>query len=138
VEQLIVRSTAVNGIVVRPALLYGRAASILAALFEKAAQGRVVWPGTPGGRYALIHPDDLSDLYVRLAEKASLMGGKIFDAANPNTESVDELLQKLVQISGASGYEYREPKDGHGYTRGYLQAYPYPYPQKPYPCTGRV
>ncbi|KAJ7488455.1 histone methylation protein DOT1-domain-containing protein [Mycena galericulata] len=29
-------------------------------------------------------------------------------------------------------------KDGHGYTRGYLRAYPYPYPQKPYPCTGRV
>jgi hypothetical protein len=30
------------------------------------------------------------------------------------------------------------PKDGHGYTRGYLRAYPYPDPQKPYPCTGRV
>ncbi|KAJ7788796.1 hypothetical protein B0H13DRAFT_2690090, partial [Mycena leptocephala] len=28
--------------------------------------------------------------------------------------------------------------DGHGYTRGYLRAYPYPDPQKPYPCAGRV
>ncbi|KAJ7160314.1 hypothetical protein C8R46DRAFT_1001522 [Mycena filopes] len=111
IEQLVVRSSAVNGIVVRPALLYGRAASLLAPLFESASQGRVVWPGTPGGRYAVIHVDDLADLYVRVAEKASLVGGKIFDAANPNTESVDDLLQRLVQVSGAEGpYEYRKPE----------------------------
>ncbi|KAJ7022578.1 hypothetical protein C8F04DRAFT_1048942 [Mycena alexandri] len=112
IEQLVVRSTAVNGIVVRPALLYGRSASILAPLFKAASQGRVVWPGTPGGRYSVIHPDDLADLYVRVAEKASLLGGKIFDAANPSTESVDDLLQKLVQISGAkTPYEYRKPEN---------------------------
>ncbi|KAJ7174171.1 hypothetical protein C8R43DRAFT_637355 [Mycena crocata] len=112
IEQAVVRSTAVNGVVVRPALLYGRSASILAKLFEGAAEGRVVWPGTPGGRYALIHSDDLADLFVRVAEKASLVGGKIFDAANPYTESVDELLQKLVQVSGAKGpYEYRKPEN---------------------------
>ncbi|KAJ7723809.1 hypothetical protein B0H16DRAFT_1597991 [Mycena metata] len=112
IEQLVVRSTAVNGIVVRPALLYGRSASILAPLFKAASQGRVVWPGTPGGRYSMIHADDLADLYVRVAEKASLLGGKIFDAANANTESVDDLLQKLVQISGAKApYEYRKPEN---------------------------
>ncbi|KAJ7722435.1 hypothetical protein DFH07DRAFT_856944 [Mycena maculata] len=110
VEQLVVRNTVVNGIVIRPALLYGRSASILAKLFQSAAEGRVSWPGTPGGRYATIHSDDLSDLYVRVAEKASLIGGKIFDAANPNTESVDDFLQRLVDVSGAKGpYEYTKP-----------------------------
>ncbi|KAF8190197.1 NAD(P)-binding protein [Mycena galopus ATCC 62051] len=111
-EQLVVRNTTLNGIVVRPALLYGRSASLLANLFNGAAEGKVVWPGTPGGRYAVIHADDLADLFVRVAEKAPLLRGKIFDAANSQTESVDELLQKLVQISGAKGpYEYRKPEN---------------------------
>ncbi|KAJ7696316.1 hypothetical protein B0H17DRAFT_1007874 [Mycena rosella] len=111
-EQLVVRSTAVNGIVIRPALLYGHSASLLAELFKSASEGHVAWPGTPGGRYAMIHVDDLADLYLRLAEKAHLVGGKIFDAANPNTESVDELLQKLVVVSNAKGpYEYRKPEN---------------------------
>ncbi|KAJ6611712.1 hypothetical protein B0H10DRAFT_1952835 [Mycena sp. CBHHK59/15] len=109
-EQLIVRSSVVNGIVIRPALLYGRGGSILAGLFKSASQGRVAWPGTPGGRYSVIHPDDLADLYFRVTEKAALIRGMIFDAANPNTESVDELLGKLVEVSGAKGpYEYTKP-----------------------------
>jgi len=112
VEQTIARSAAVNGIVIRPAMLYGRSASIFAPLFQGASEGRVVWAGTPGGRLAVIHSDDLSDLYVRVAEKGSLLGGKIFDAANPNTEPVDDLLQKLVEVSGAKGpYEYRKPEN---------------------------
>jgi len=111
-EQLVVRSTALNGIVVRPALLYGYSASILAPLFQGAKEGKVVWPGTPGGRYAVVHADDLADLFVRVAEKAPLLGGKILDACNSQTESVDELLAKLVLVSGAKGpYEYRKPEN---------------------------
>ncbi|KAJ7831000.1 hypothetical protein B0H14DRAFT_3087883 [Mycena olivaceomarginata] len=110
-EQLVVRSTAVNGIVVRPALVHGRSASILGPLFKSAAEGQIKWPGTPGGRYAVIHADDLADLFVRVAEKASLLRGRIFDAANSHTEPVDELLQKLVKIAGVKGlYEYRKPE----------------------------
>jgi nucleoside-diphosphate-sugar epimerase len=110
-EQLVVRSTAVNGIVVRPALVHGRSASILGPLFKSAAEGQIKWPGTPGGRYAVIHADDLADLFARVAEKASLLRGRIFDAANSHTEPVDELLQKLVKIAGVKGlYEYRKPE----------------------------
>ncbi|KAJ7078011.1 hypothetical protein B0H15DRAFT_954777 [Mycena belliarum] len=110
-EQLVARSAIVNGIVVRPALLYGRSGSIFARLFRAASEGRVVWPGTPGGRYAVIHTDDLADLYVRVAEQAQSLGGKIFDAATPVTESVDDLLAKLVVVSKAKGpYEYKKPE----------------------------
>ncbi|KAK6974911.1 NAD(P)-binding protein [Favolaschia claudopus] len=92
IEQLVVSSTVLNGI--------------------GAAEGRVSWPGTPGGRYALVHADDLAELYVLCAEKASVVGGKIFDGANSVTESVDDLLEKLVRVSGAKGpCEYREPAD---------------------------
>jgi hypothetical protein len=35
------------------------------------------------------------------------VGGKIFDVANDMTESVDDFLQKLAEVSGTGGgYEY--------------------------------
>jgi hypothetical protein len=41
------------------------------------------------------------------SEKAGVAGGKIFDTANDITESADNFLERLVQVSGAKGgYEY--------------------------------
>ncbi|KAF9016378.1 NAD(P)-binding protein [Hymenopellis radicata] len=83
-----------NGIVIRPSLLYGRGASLLAPLFEAASKGgEIEWPGTPGVRWA----------------SAPALGGKIFDAANDTTESEEDVLTKLVKISGASGYRLKKP-----------------------------
>ncbi|KAG5220450.1 NAD(P)-binding protein [Salix suchowensis] len=109
-EQAVIGDPNLNGFVVRPALVYGRTASILAGLFRSASEGKVAWYGTPGGRYCLVHADDLADLYVRAIEKAQVLGGQIFDAANDFTESVDDLMQRLTEISGAqSPYEYIPP-----------------------------
>ncbi|KIK53305.1 hypothetical protein GYMLUDRAFT_941821 [Collybiopsis luxurians FD-317 M1] len=90
-------------------MLYGRGGSLLASLFQSAADGLVSWPATPGGRYALIHSDDLAEMYVLTCEKAALMGGVTFNAVNEYSESVDDILSALVKVSGAKGYEYREP-----------------------------
>ncbi|KAK7677752.1 hypothetical protein QCA50_019304 [Cerrena zonata] len=111
-EQAVITNPILNGIVIRPALLYGRSASILSTLYRNAYNGKVSWYGTPGGRYAVVHADDLASLYVLVAEGATIAAGKIFDAANNTTESVDELLSKLVTISGAKGpYEYTSPSN---------------------------
>jgi len=115
-EQAVINNPNLNGIVLRPALLYGRSGSLFEPLFKSASEGKVAWYGTPGGRYALIHTDDLADLYVRASEKAAIAGGKIFDAANPLTESVDDFLEKLVEVSGAKGvYEYIKPTNGESF-----------------------
>ena len=109
-EQAVVKNTTINGIVIRPALLYGRGASLLAPFFKSASEGQVWFPGTPGGRFALVHCDDLADLYVRAVEKSAIVGGLIFDAANDITESADDVLNALARVSGAtSPPEYREP-----------------------------
>jgi len=109
-EQRVITDTTLNGLVIRPGMLYGRSGSIFASLFKSASEGDVTWPGTPGGRYAVVHADDLADLYVRAAEKSSLIGGKIFDAVNAFTESVDDLLTALVRVSGAKPpFEYTKP-----------------------------
>lgn len=111
-EQRVVTHSDVSGIVIRPSLLYGRSASLLAPLFKKAYEGTVAWYGTPGGRYGTIHCDDLAELYLLAAEKSAIVGGKIFDATNEFTEGVDDILQKLVEVSGAKGpYEYLPPSN---------------------------
>ncbi|TBU26199.1 NAD(P)-binding protein [Dichomitus squalens] len=109
-EQRVINNSHVNGIVIRPSLLYGRSGSLFVPLFRRAYEGKVAWHGEPGGRLALIHCDDLAEVYVLAAEKAALAGGKIFDASNDINESADAFLQRLVEVSGALGpYEYLEP-----------------------------
>lgn len=112
-EQRIINDQVLNGLVIRPGLLYGRSGSLFAPFFKSASEGRVWYPGTPGGRFALLHTDDLADLYVRATEKAVICGGLIIDAANDYTESADDVLAALVKVSGAQGpYEYTKPTNG--------------------------
>ncbi|GAW10223.1 NAD P-binding protein [Lentinula edodes] len=68
-EQAVLTHTTLNGIV------------------QAKEEGKVTWPGTPGGKLSVIHADDLADLYVRLTEKASIVGGKIFDGLRVNTST---------------------------------------------------
>ncbi|KAI0796230.1 hypothetical protein C8Q75DRAFT_803266 [Abortiporus biennis] len=109
-EQQILQNPVLNSIVIRPGLLYGRTGSLTAGLFAQAKEGSMIKHyGAEGGRVGTIHTDDLANLYLLAAEKAQLVGGKIFAGVNDATESVDDILRTLVSISGAKGYEYREP-----------------------------
>jgi len=109
-EQQVINDVNLNGIVIRPSLLYGRSGSLLAPFLQSASEGDVWYPGQAGGRFAVIHTDDLADLYVKAVEKAAICRGLIFDAANDQTESVDDVLAALVKVSGAQKlYEYRKP-----------------------------
>ena len=77
--------------------------------FHSAHAGEVLGIGTPGGRYPIIHQDDLADAYVRAVERGSIVRGSIFDIGNDYTESVDDILATLCKVSGVKGYKYREP-----------------------------
>ncbi|KZT73881.1 hypothetical protein DAEQUDRAFT_808055 [Daedalea quercina L-15889] len=88
-ERMVIQSSVLNGIVIRPSLLYGKSASILAPLFRRAYEGK---------------------FYHLTAEKATIVAGLTIDATNDFTESVDDILQNLVKVSGAKGpYEYAPP-----------------------------
>lgn len=73
----------------------------------------MVWYGKPGGRTGFLHVDDLADLYVRVTENALLVGGRIFDAANDQTEGMDDLFQRMFVAIGVEGsVTYLEPSNG--------------------------
>jgi len=111
VEQTLINSPDVNGIVIRPSMVYGRSGSIFAMMFKRAHDGKLIWPGKPGGRLAIVHQDDLADIYLRAAEKGAVVRGQIFDASNDVTESTDDILGKLVELSGSKPFEYVEPSN---------------------------
>jgi len=96
----------IQGVVVRPSLVYGRSASLLGALFEPVKDGKVQWYGAPGGRMAMVHQDDLADLFVRVVGKAPIIGGLSFVAANPESDSWDFILTELCKIAGAKEIKY--------------------------------
>ncbi|TDL25805.1 NAD-binding protein [Rickenella mellea] len=108
-EARVLKSTQFDGIVVRPSALYGRSGSSTHMLFAQAAQGKIEWGGDKRGRLASIHVDDAAELFVRIAEAAPICKGVIFDASNNQTESVEDVLSKIVEVSGAEGYSFHEP-----------------------------
>lgn len=113
-ERKVVESTVLNGIVIRPSLVYGRSGSTSGIFFGKVKieedaangtrKGSVQWFGKPGMRMSTIHVDDLAEMYVKVMRKAALVGGVIFDAANDMMESYDDVLQRLmVLLTGEQG-----------------------------------
>ena len=72
VESALTGSSTLNGIVIRPSLVYGRSGSISALLFEQARKGSIEWPGDKTSRFATIHTDDLAECYRLAVEKAPL------------------------------------------------------------------
>lgn len=70
-EQEVITSSEVRGIVIRPSLVYGRGGGLTAFLFGQAESGQISWFGTPGGSYATVHGDDLAEAYLLATEKVS-------------------------------------------------------------------
>lgn len=111
VENYLVASKLVDGVVIRPGLVYGRQSNVVGILFSQiAASGKIEWPGIPGGRYATVHVDDLDELYRLAVEKYPLVKGLKIEGSNTTTESVDTLLSHLVALTGVPSYSYKEPK----------------------------
>jgi hypothetical protein len=132
VEQTVISSTIFHGIVIRPALVYGRSASIIASMFgtayeaAKAGKDHFEWGATPGKRWGLIHHDDLAELFLGVGEavglrtflfgsfqahsylnsQAPITKGLIFDAVNQFSESVEDILSSLATILRTSSLPF--------------------------------
>jgi nucleoside-diphosphate-sugar epimerase len=64
-EQLVLRAPGVRGIVIRPAMVYGRGAGFVGVFQRSAsAEGVVRYVGDGENRWPFVHVDDLADLYV--------------------------------------------------------------------------
>ncbi|RUS22357.1 NAD-P-binding protein [Endogone sp. FLAS-F59071] len=99
-EQTVIRSTDFRGVVLRPAMVYGKAGSLFNLIFNQASQGKVNIFGDENTRWGVVHTDDLAEAYLSAAENIFRTQGEIISVANLHTESVTEIARAALRVSG--------------------------------------
>lgn len=104
VEQLVLTAArhGVQGVVLRPAMVYGRGGGLVQSFVESArAQGAARMIGDGNNRWTFVHADDLADLYVRVLGAAA--GGTLLFAAHGPAVRVREVAEAASRAAGAGG-----------------------------------
>ena len=106
-ERLVAAAPDVRTVVLRPALVYGRAGGIPAMLtFSAAEHGAVRFVGNGGNKWTMVHVGDLADLY-RLALEAAADGtldpGTVLNAAHGVPVTVREAAEAASFGAGTEG-----------------------------------
>ena len=92
----------VRGLVIRPGCVYGGAGSLTAAWFASALdEGAARIVGDGSCRWAMVHQEDLADLYLRAVESA--LGGEILNATDRSRFTVRECAEAASRAAGAGG-----------------------------------
>jgi nucleoside-diphosphate-sugar epimerase len=101
-QRVLAGAAGVRGVVIRPGCVYGGRGSLTAAWFESAVgEGAARIVGDGSCRWAMVHREDLADLYVRAAESA--FGGEIFNATDRSRSTVRECAEAASRAAGAGG-----------------------------------
>jgi nucleoside-diphosphate-sugar epimerase len=108
VERIVLDSSddGVCGIVIRPAMVFGRGGGMVGRLLQSArAEGVVRIVGDGENHWSFVHIDDLADLYLRCAEKAQ--PGDLFVAADGPAVRLRNLAAAIRDaVGGEIGIEY--------------------------------
>ncbi len=103
VEQLVLDAArhGVQGIVLRPAMVYGGGDGLVGTFVESARrQGAARVVGDGRNRWTFVHVDDLADLYVRALGAAS---GTLLFAAHGPALPVRDVAEAASRAAGAGG-----------------------------------
>ncbi len=96
-EERVAASSAFKGIVVRPGCVYGGRGGMTGEWF--ADTPLVIGDGS--NRWAMVHVEDLADLYVRAAE--SSLWGEVLHATDRSRSTVAEMATAASRAAGGSG-----------------------------------
>lgn len=92
----------VRGIVIRPAIVYGRGGGIPGMLVQSANEsGAARYIGDGQNRWPVVHVEDLADLYVRAVEKAP--PGTLLHAADGSAYRLKEIAEAASFGADAGG-----------------------------------
>ncbi|KLT43532.1 NAD(P)-binding protein [Cutaneotrichosporon oleaginosum] len=120
IEGAVLGESSINGIVVRPACVYGSSGSYFGDYHFKPAlealnSGKSEFDSiiSANGKILTIHQDDAAELFVRVAEAAPVCRGQVFLAANPSTDNIRDILDAIVRITGLKAWKAKAPADAY-------------------------
>jgi nucleoside-diphosphate-sugar epimerase len=102
IEQLVLNSDSVRGLVVRPGCVYGRSGGMTGDWFDGAHNKKalaVVGDGTH--RWAMVHSDDLAEGFLRVGESG--LAGEVFNLADSSRSTVREMATAAARAAGYLG-----------------------------------
>ncbi|PTL78798.1 NAD-dependent epimerase/dehydratase family protein [Vitiosangium sp. GDMCC 1.1324] len=102
VEQRVLSTPGIRGIVLRPGIVYGRASGIPAMLVSSAREGgaaRFVGPGE--NHWPVVFIEDLADLYLRAIERAP--AGTVLLAVQGSSVKLKDIAAAASQGAGKGG-----------------------------------
>lgn len=88
--------------IIRPGIVYGGSGGITGMMFTSAEkEGAVRLIGDGHNHWAVVHRDDLADLYVRVVEQAP--AGHVFNATDSSRLTVRSIAEALSRAAGCHG-----------------------------------
>ena len=112
-ERKILNTDGIRALVVRPGCVYGRRGGLTGMWFHGAANERALGCiGDGSNRWAMVHVDDLADLYVRLIDSG--IAGEVFNATDRSRATVSEMVRAVARVTGFAGEIRHVPlKEAH-------------------------
>ena len=102
IERQVLGSTHVRGLVIRPAMVYGKRGGMTGTWFAEAARDKALHiPGDGHNHTALIHIEDLAQGYVRAVE--SKAKGEVFNFADKSHATLRDLATAAARAAGFTG-----------------------------------
>ena len=104
VEELVLNSKpqGVQGVVLRPGMVYGRRGGFVAAMFKDAREhGAVKIVGDGQNHWSSVHADDLADLYVRVLNEPA--AAELFVACTGVPQPVRKIALAVSRACGIEG-----------------------------------
>lgn len=90
-------------LVIRPGCVYGGAGGLTGGWFEEAGkEGKIQIIGTGNERWAMVHVEDLANLYLRAVE--SPYGGEVFNATDRSRFTLRECAEAASFAAGSTGH----------------------------------
>jgi len=102
-EKLVLDSSGVRGLVIRPGCVYGYQGGLTGMWFAGAVQGQNLSAvGDGANRWTMVHADDLADAYLRAGESG--LCGEVLNITDRSRWSIADML---AAVAGATGYTGR-------------------------------
>lgn len=104
IERLVLETSGIRGLVVRPGCVYGGRGGLTGTWFSGAETGEVSIVGDGDNRWAMVHVEDLADAYLQLAESG--LRSEVFDITDRSRATVNEMAAAAV-IAARSKAKFR-------------------------------